>query len=53
MRGAEGVASAIHAIADVAMQTEKGVMHAQQTAEELARVAEELTGQLAKFKLAA
>jgi methyl-accepting chemotaxis protein len=37
----------------VASETERGVLEARQTVEELARLAEELTASLARFKLAA
>jgi methyl-accepting chemotaxis protein len=53
VRGAEGVASAVQSIASVAVQTEQGVLKSRKTVDELARLAEELTANLARFKLAA
>jgi twitching motility protein PilJ len=52
VRGAEGVASAVQSIASVAVQTEQGVLQSRKTVDELARLAEELTASLARFKLA-
>ncbi len=52
VRGAESVTQAMQAIQDVASQTEKGVLEARQTVDELARLAVELTASLARFKLA-
>ncbi len=53
VRGADGVAAAVQSIASVAVQTEQGVLQSRKTVDELARVAEELTASLARFKLAA
>ena len=53
VRGAEGVAGAVQSIAGVAVQTEQGVLQTRKTVDELARLAEELTSNLARFKLAA
>lgn len=53
VRGAEGVASAVQSIAGVAVQTEQGALQTRKTVDELARLAEELTASLARFKLAA
>jgi twitching motility protein PilJ len=52
VRGAEGVATAVQSIASVAVQTEQGVLQSRKTVDELARLAEELTASLARFKLA-
>jgi twitching motility protein PilJ len=52
VRGAESVASAVRSIAGVAVQTEQGVLQSRKTVDELARLAEELTASLARFKLA-
>ncbi len=52
VRGAEGVATAVQSIAGVAVQTEQGVLQTRKTVDELARLAEELTSNLARFKLA-
>ena len=52
VRGAESVASAVQSIAGVAVQTEQGVLQSRKTVDELARLAEELTASLARFKLA-
>ncbi len=51
VRGAEGVAAAVQSIAGVAVQTEQGVLQTRKTVDELARLAEELTSNLARFKL--
>jgi len=51
VRGAEGVATAVQSIAGVAVQTEQGVLQTRKTVDELARLAEELTRNLARFKL--
>lgn len=53
VRGAESVAQAMQSIQAVAAQTERGVLEARRTVDELARLAEELTASLARFKLAA
>ena len=53
VRGAESVAQAMQSIQTVAAQTERGVLEARRTVDELARLAEELTASLARFKLAA
>ena len=53
VRGAESVTQAMRSIQTVASETERGVLEARQTVEELARLAEELTASLARFKLAA
>jgi methyl-accepting chemotaxis protein len=52
VRGAESVATAVKSIAGVAVQTEQGVLHGRRTVDELARLAEELTANLSRFKLA-
>jgi twitching motility protein PilJ len=52
VRGADGVAGAVQSIAGVAVQTEQGVMRTRKTVDELARLAEELTASLSRFKLA-
>ena len=52
VRGAENVTQAMQAIQEVAGQTEKGVLEARRTVDELAQLAEELTASLARFKLA-
>jgi methyl-accepting chemotaxis protein len=52
VRGAESVATAVQSIASVAVQTEQGVLQSRRTVDELARLAEELTASLARFKLA-
>jgi methyl-accepting chemotaxis protein len=52
VRGAESVATAVQSIAGVAVQTEQGVLQSRKTVDELARLAEELTASLARFKLA-
>ncbi len=53
VRGAEGVATAVQSIASVAVQTEQGVLQTRKTVDELARLAEELTASLTRFKLVA
>lgn len=53
VRGAESVTQAMQSIQTVASETERGVLDARRTVEELARLAEELTASLARFKLAA
>ena len=52
VRGAENVTQAMQAIQEVAGQTEKGILEARRTVDELAQLAEELTASLARFKLA-
>lgn len=52
VRGAESVAQAMQSIQTVSAQTERGVLNARRTVDELARLAEELTASLARFKLA-
>jgi methyl-accepting chemotaxis protein len=51
VRSAEATATAVQSIAGVAVQTEQGVLTSRKTAEELARLAEELTAKLSRFKL--
>ena len=53
VRGAEGVAAAVQSISTVAAQTEQGVAQTRQTVDDLARLADELTTSLSRFKLAA
>jgi methyl-accepting chemotaxis protein len=53
VQGAETVTQAMQSIQRVASQTEVGVLEARRTVAELARLAEELTASLARFKLAA
>ena len=53
VRGAETVTQAMQSIQSVASQTELRVLEARRTVAELARLAEELTASLARFKLAA
>ncbi len=53
VRGTEGVAVALQSIASVAVQTEQGILQSRKTVEDLVRLAEELTRNLARFKLAA
>jgi twitching motility protein PilJ len=53
VQGAETVTHAMQSIQRVASQTEQGVLDARRTVTELARLAEELTSNLARFKLAA
>ena len=53
VRGAETVTQAMQSIQTVASQTEMRVLEARRTVAELARLAEELTASLARFKLAA
>src|SRR5712691_8001356 len=52
VRGADSVAQAMQSIQTVSAQTERGVLDARRTVDELARLAEELTASLARFKLA-
>ena len=51
VRGVEDVAVAVQSIAAVAVQTEQGAVQSRKTVEELARVADELTSSLIRFKL--
>ena len=51
--GAESAAGAVQSIASAAAYTEREVTQGRQTVDELARLAEELTAKLARFKLAA
>jgi methyl-accepting chemotaxis protein len=53
VQGAETVTQSMQSIQRVASQTEQGVLDARRTVAELARLAEELTSNLARFKLAA
>ena len=53
VRGAETVTHAMQSIQTVASQTEERVLEARRTVAELARLAEELTASLSRFKLAA
>jgi methyl-accepting chemotaxis protein len=53
VRGAETVTHAMQSIQTVASQTEQRVLEARRTVAELARLAEELTASLSRFKLAA
>jgi methyl-accepting chemotaxis protein len=52
-RGVESAAVAVQAIAGVAVKTEKAAAETRQTMDHLARVAEELMGNLTRFKLSA
>ena len=52
VRAAETTAGAVQAIAGAAARTEQGVQQGRQNVEQLARLAEELTAKLARFKLA-
>jgi twitching motility protein PilJ len=52
VRAAETSAGAVQAIAGAAARTEQGVQQGRQNVEQLARLAEELTAKLARFKLA-
>lgn len=52
VRGAESVAVAVQSIGTVATQTEQGAGQTHQTVEALAELAEELTANLSRFKLA-
>ena len=52
VRGAEAVAGAVQAIARAATRTEQGVLQSRRNVEQLARLAEELTVKLSRFKLA-
>jgi methyl-accepting chemotaxis protein len=51
VRGAEAMAGAVEAIAGAAVKTERGVQQSRANAEQLARLAEELTVKLSRFKL--
>jgi methyl-accepting chemotaxis protein len=52
VRGAEAVAGAVQAIAGAAVKTEQGAQQSRRNIEQLARLAEELTAKLSRFKLA-
>jgi methyl-accepting chemotaxis protein len=52
-RGVENAAVAVQAIAGVAVQTEKAAAETRKTVDQLAQVAEELMGNLSRFKLSA
>ncbi|MGH7302579.1 MAG: methyl-accepting chemotaxis protein [Candidatus Rokuibacteriota bacterium] len=52
VRGVEGGAVAVQAIAGVAVETEKAVLETRKTMDQMVRVAEALTASLARFKLA-
>ena len=52
VHGAETAASTVQSIAGAAVETEQGVLQSRRTVEELARLAEELTTKLSRFKLA-
>lgn len=52
VRGSEAVAGAVQAIASAATRTEQGVLQSRRNVEQLARLAEELTVKLSRFKLA-
>lgn len=52
VRAAETTAGAVQAIASAAMKTEQGVQQGRRNVEQLANLAEELTGKLSRFKLA-
>ena len=51
VQGVENLAVAVQSIAAVAVQTDQGAAQSRKTVEELARVAEELTASLGRFKL--
>ncbi len=51
VRGAEAMASAVEAIAGAAVKTEQNVQQSRANVEQLARLAEELTLKLSRFKL--
>ena len=53
VHGAESTATSVQSIAGMAAETEQDVRESRQTVEELARLAEELTAKLSRFKLAA
>jgi methyl-accepting chemotaxis protein len=50
--GVEGVARAMHSIAQVAVDTEQAVLQTRKTVEDLVKLADELTRSLSRFKLA-
>jgi twitching motility protein PilJ len=50
--GVEGVARAMHSIAQVAVNTEQAVLQTRKTVEDLVKLADELTRSLSRFKLA-
>jgi methyl-accepting chemotaxis protein len=52
VRGAEAAAGAVQAIAGAAVKTEQGVQQSRKNVEQLARLAEELTAKLSRFRLA-
>jgi twitching motility protein PilJ len=52
VRGAEGVATAMRSIADVAVHTEQAVLQTRRTVDDLVKLADELTRSLSRFKLA-
>ena len=51
--GVDGVARAMHSIAQVAVNTEQAVLQTRKTVEDLVKLADELTRSLSRFKLAA
>ena len=51
--GVDGVARAMNAIAQVAVDTEQAVLQTRRTVGDLVKLADELTGSLSRFKLAA
>jgi twitching motility protein PilJ len=51
VRGTEAMAGAVQAIAGAAVKTEQGVQQSRSNVEQLARLAEELTVKLSRFKL--
>jgi twitching motility protein PilJ len=53
VRGTEGVGMTMQSIANVAVQTEQGVLQTRRTVDELVKLAETLQSNLARFKLAA
>jgi twitching motility protein PilJ len=50
--GVEGVAKAMHSIAQVAVDTEQAVLQTRKTVEDLVKLADELTRSLSRFKTA-
>jgi len=50
--GVEGVARAMYSIAQVAVETEQGMLQTRRTVEDLVKLADELTRSLSRFKLA-
>jgi twitching motility protein PilJ len=52
VRGVEAAAGAVQAIAGAAAKTEQGVQQSRTNVEQLARLAEDLTAKLSRFKLA-